>query len=150
MELSFMGIAALIFFIAILTGVLFLGGLIWFMFRRVRGSRSTNRNFAGNPTNHGGAHNQPRRSFEDSDDNSAIYAGSALFGGQEAEKASQTETANDAPFQSGGEYAHENRGEWSAPAEPGYYDSGSSYDSGSNSDSGSSSSDGGSSGSSSD
>ena len=148
-----MEIAILVFFIAIGGGVLFLLGLLWFIFRRIRKSRPGRRNFAGGSTNHGGEYHQPQENLTDFDDDSgAIYVGGALSENQESENLSVSETAQDSPQQSGGAERHANRGEFGAPAETSYSessysssDSGSSYDSGSGSDSGSSASDSGSS-----
>ncbi len=153
-----MEIAILVFFLAIFGGVLFLLALVWFIFRRVEGSRSSNRNFAGGASY--GEHSGTRHDSIDSDDNNdaALFAGSALFANQDSENQNpenqvHTEIAQDAATQSENTYSHESHGSGAAPAEPSYssYDSGSSYDSSSSSDSGSSSSDsGGSSSSSSD
>jgi hypothetical protein len=153
-----MEIAILVFFIAIFGGVLFLLGLIWFIFRRVRKSRSNSRNFSGS-SNYGSDYHAAHQHFTDSNDNSAaIYAGSSMVANQEPVSAVVTETAHDGPYQSDNTYSHESHGASAAPAETSYTessysssDSSSSYDSGSSSsDSGSSSSDSGSSSSSSD
>src|SRR5215213_10104548 len=113
-----MEIVILVFFIAIFGGILFLLGLVWFIFRRIKKSRSSSRNFAGGSTNYAGGHHQPHQSFTDSDDDAgAIYAGNSLFANQEPESAPVTETAHDSPFQSGDSSAHESRGEYGAPAD---------------------------------
>ena len=151
-----MEIAILVFFIAIFGGVLFLLGLIWFIFRRIRKSGAASQNFSGGSPNYCGAHHSPPRSFTDSgNETGAVYAGSSLFANQEAENAAGWETANDNPPPNGNAYSHESRGASAAPFETSYTESGySSYDSGSSSgsssDSGSSSSDSGGSSSSSD
>jgi hypothetical protein len=143
-----MEIAILVFFIAIFGGVLFLLGLIWFIFRRVRRSRSSGKNFslpANLPTGYEPAHRKVTDSGNDSDDNSAaFYAGSSVLANQSSENTgqvenpAQTETAYDSPHESDNSYSHESHG---AAAEPNYTESSSSsYDSGSGSDSGSSSS----------
>jgi hypothetical protein len=146
-----MEIAILVFFIAIFGGVLFLLGLIWFIFRRVRKSRSGSRNFSGN-SNYGSDYNGAHQNFMDSDDSTAIYAGSSLITNQEPVSAVVvTETAHDSPYQSDNTYSHESHGASAAPMETSYTESSySSSDSSSSSDSGSSSSDSGSSSSSSD
>ena len=150
-----MEIAILVFFIAIFGGVLFLLALVWFIFRRIRNSRSGNRNFSSS-SNYGSDYDAAHhRNITNSDDDAAIYAGSSLLANQESEKPIVTETARDSAQQSDNSYSHESHGASAAPAETNYTESSyssSSYDSGSSSssDSSSSSSDSGSSSSSSD
>ncbi len=148
-----MEIAILIFFIAIFGGVLFLLALIWFVFRRIRNSRSANRNFSGS-SNYGSGYVPTHCNSRDSDDDSgAIYADNSTVENQNSEEAVVTETAHDSPHQSDNtSSSHESRYASSAPAETNYTENSySSYDSGSSSyDSSSSSSDSGSSSSSSD
>ncbi|HEY0458681.1 MAG TPA: hypothetical protein VGC97_05970 [Pyrinomonadaceae bacterium] len=150
-----MEIVILVFFIAIFGGVLFLLGLIWFIFRRVRNSRG--RNFSGNPNYTNSTTSTPTNFIDVDDDTGAMYAGSSLFDNQSSENRVVTETASDSPQPSDNSYSHESHSASAAPVETSYtessyssYDSGSSSDSSSSSDSGSSSSDSGSSSSSSD
>ena len=144
-----MEIAILVFLTAIFGGVLFLLGLIWFIFRRIRNSGPSSRNVSGGSTNYGGVHYAPHRDLtETGDEAGAIYAESAPVANQAPENAWVTETAQDSAQPSQSAPVHESRGEYSAP---GYTESSySSSDSGSSYDSGSSSSDSGSSSSSSD
>lgn len=147
-----MSIAILVFFIAIFGGVLFLLGLIWFVFRRIRNSRSENRNFTGS-SNYGSSYVPTQSNYISSDDDSGvIYADNSTVENRDSEKEAVTETAQESAQQSDNTYSHESCDAFSAPAETSYTESSySSYDSGSSSyDSGSSSSDSGSSSSSSD
>lgn len=153
-----MEIAILVFFIAIFGGLLFLIGLIWFVFRRVKGSRPQNRNFSGNPNfaNNPGHTRHRASALHDSD---AGYMAGSMFANQPADQRdweNSGATAQDSSTPTDNSYSHESHGAAAAPAETSDYssfDSGSSsYDSSSSStsDLGSSSSDSGSSGSSSD
>src|ERR1051325_6119981 len=103
-----MEIAVLVFFIAIFGGFLFLIGLIWFIFRRVRNSRSGNRNFSSGSSgssSSGGSQYNPQRHSTHTGDNDAFYAGNEMPLNQETENARMTETAHDAAVQSGIEHA---------------------------------------------
>src|SRR5688500_10303954 len=123
-----MEIAILAFFLAIFGGVLFLLALVWFIFRRVRGSRTPSRKFSGGATygNRAGTRHDSM-DFDHDHDAVAFYAGSSLLANQDPENQVYTETARDAATQSVNVYSHESYGTSAAPAEPSY----SSYDAGS-------------------
>jgi hypothetical protein len=153
-----MEIAILVFFVAIFGGVLFLLALIYLIFRRVRKSRSSNRNFSSGSTQ---ANNYVASNTNDDYINSPAYVASTEIYNDNSAIENQTNessvshgTAHDSPHHSENVHAHTNHSDYSAPpADTSYSDSSStSYDSGSSSssDSGSSSSDSGSSSSSSD
>ncbi len=140
-----MEIAILVFFLAIFGGALFLAALIWFLFRRFRKPRSSNRNFSSG-SNDGNIY----VSSVDNDNFTGLNAGSAgiysdnsTFENQRNESSASAETAHDSPQTGGNVHSHTSHSEHSAaPADSSYSDSSSSGgDSGS--DSGSSSSDGG-------
>lgn len=135
-----MELVILIFFIAIFGGILFLLGLVWFVFRRIRNSRSANRSFSGS-SNYVSNDNPAHRNFTESE---MIYAANLQFANQNSESAIATETAHDSPPQSDNSYSHESHGASAVPAETSSIESNySSYDSSSDSsssDSGSSSS----------
>jgi hypothetical protein len=142
-----MKIVALIFFLSILIGILFVGGLIWFILRKSKAPRQGKRNFAGGSHYHGDeTHHEP---VDFDDDSAAFYGGNSLLEHQQSEARFFEESARDSATQNDYSYSHESYDASGAGAEPSYssYDSGSSY---SSSDSGSSSSDSGSSSSSSD
>ncbi len=142
-----MGIAILVFFLAIFGGILFLLGFIWFFFIRKKNARRQNRSFSS-----GGSMNQDSdfSGNDFADETSSIYRDNSTYTDSRPENIN-SESATSA--KAGAEYItpsenyqHSNHSDAAASAESNYTessfstsDSSSSYDSGS-SDSGSSSS----------
>lgn len=137
-----MEIAILVFFLAIFSGVLFLLALIWFLFRRFRNRRSSNRNFSSTSNycnSYVSAGND--ENYINSDDASAgISTDNSTFEDQTREGSAAEAAAQDTPHPSENVHSHAGHSEYSAaPAETSYGDSSSSgSDFGSSSDSGSS------------
>ncbi len=146
-----MGIAILVFFLAIFGGALFLLGLIWFFFIRKRNARRQNRSFSSD-----GSMNQDSDFSDDDRDNDFADESSAIYSDNSTYTDSRTENINSEgvtsakaeaePLTQSENYQHSNHSHASASAELSYSessfstsDSSSSYDS-SSSDSGSSSS----------
>ena len=144
-----MGIAILVFFLAIFGGALFLLGLIWFFFIRKRNSRRQSRHLSSD-----GSMNQDSDFSDDDRENDFADETSAIYSNNSTYTNSRTENINFAtsakaeaePLTQSENYQHSNHSHASASAELSYSessfstsDSSSSYDSGS-SDSGSSSS----------
>ncbi len=146
-----MEIAILVFFLAILGGVLFLLALIYFLVRRFKKSRPVNRNFSGT-TSYITDDTRPRN-----DDflASSVYVASNEMSSDNSTFENQTthlprETAHDAADSGGHAASHSHHGDthhadssWSINESGTSFDSNPSYDSSSSSDSGSSSSDSG-------
>lgn len=85
-----MTLAALVFFIAIFGGALFLLALIWFIFKRRGNSGSSNRNFSS------GNYNPHYRNSSDYDNDSNLgYVGGAMLASQETEDLPTAPTQND-------------------------------------------------------
>jgi hypothetical protein len=132
-----MEIAILMFFFAIFIGVLFLGGLMWFIFRRARNRQQPPRQFSGNPNHGSGAIHD---SFDSDDDSGAIYTDYSTYDNRTFENQTAEAAAQDSAAQSETTEPHAVRHEY---VETSYTESSySSYDSGASSDSGSSDSGG--------